>query len=189
MTEISYNDEKPKLDDDLQKDLDEVLLVKNRSKIAACMLIMRTNLAKGNQNVINVLKDSKHDKEKTYDKIVAMMLDNCYNNIKHSVVEKILQPENISYWEESFEELLAFNKNVFQIIGPELKYIPSEKFILDDIDKVVANPNIGETVIDNKPDFFTEKFGKYKFLAFGMAAGFTFSFIFMFIFSLFIKRN
>ncbi len=153
------------------------------------MLIMRTNLAKGNQQVINVLKDTKHDKEKTYDKITAMMLDNCYTKIDQNTIDKILKPENINLWEESFEKFVEFNKNVFQIIGPELKYTTGEKFILDDITKVVANPGLEIPFVEEKADIFTEKLGRYKYLAFGMALGFGVSFILIFIYSYLLKKN
>ena len=151
------------------------------------MLIMRTSLNKGNKNVTNALRDTKHDKVKTYDKIVANMMETCYSKIEKNIVEEILVSETSDYWREDFESYLTFSKNVFQIIGPEPKLTTNEKFIQEEIERVVKKPGIEIEVVEERVDFLTEKLGKYKYMAYGTTIGFTISFIFM-IFYKFYKK-
>lgn len=92
LTELSYHSDQMKFDEDLQSDYDELITIKNRTKLAACLILIKNSLAKGNNDVIKTLKETKHDKEKTYDKIVAMMTDSCYNKIDKVTIEKV---ENI----------------------------------------------------------------------------------------------
>lgn len=154
------------------------------------MLVIRTSLDKGNPKVKAAIRDTKHDKEKTFDKIVAMMLENCYNKIEEKDIAKVLNPDNFGLWEESFAELIEFNKNVFQIIGPDVKYTQKEKIILEDIDKVMTNPGIELPVEEESSrDIFTEKLGKYKYMAMGMMIGFTISFVYTLFYTKLIKRN
>ena len=73
-----------------------------------------------------------------------MMLENCVENIEERVALKvnifckiqILEPDNFQIWENKFSRLLTFNKKIFQIIGPEVKYTTKEKELLDLIHKV-----------------------------------------------------
>jgi hypothetical protein len=152
------------------------------------MLILRTSLSKGNDQVTQTLKDSKHDKQVTYDKIIANMLDTCHKKIDEKTIEKILKPENINLWEDSFDKLLKFKKNVFQIIGPEPKLTPSEQYIKNDIENVIKNPGIEIPVEEEKVDFLTEKLGKYKYMAYGSTIGFTISFVFILFYNLFLRK-
>jgi hypothetical protein len=152
------------------------------------MLILRTSLSKGNDQVTQTLKDSKHDKQVTYDKIIANMLDTCHKKIDEKTIEKILKPENINLWEGSFDKLLKFKKNVFQIIGPEPKLTPSEQYIKNDIESVIKNPGIEIPVEEEKVDFLTEKLGKYKYMAYGSTIGFTISFVFILFYNLFLRK-
>ena len=95
------------------------------------MILVRNSLAVGNKDVTATLKDTKHDKEKTMDKIISLMLDRCYKTIPENVVNKVLEPKKFAAWDETYGEYIKFQKNVFQIIGPELKNTDSEKFILN----------------------------------------------------------
>jgi len=47
-----------------------------------------------------------------------------------------MDPENFIVWEPKYARLLAFNKKIFQIIGPDVKYSPKEKMLLDMIHDV-----------------------------------------------------
>lgn len=47
-----------------------------------------------------------------------------------------MDPENFVVWEPKYARLLAFNKKIFQIIGPDVKYSPKEKILLDMIHDV-----------------------------------------------------
>jgi len=50
-----------------------------------------------------------------------------------------MDPENFVVWEPKYARLLAFNKKIFQIIGPDVKYSPREKMLLDMIHDVNRN--------------------------------------------------
>ena len=153
------------------------------------MLIIRTSLNKGNKNVINVMKITKHEKTRSFDKIVAMMLDTCTGSIDYKTTQKILNSEDSNIWDDSFEQLLIFNKNVFQIIGPQLQNTPSEKSILDEIQTIIKNPSIDFPVEEQqKIDFLTEKLGVYKYFFFGSIIGFVMFLIFVFFYNL-LKKN
>jgi hypothetical protein len=174
-------------DKDLQQDIDELETVKNRTKIAACMMILRTSMSKGNKNVTQALKETKHDKKITYDKIIASMLESCYSSIDDSLANEILKSEDANYWRDQFNNYLVFDKKIFLIIGPEPKLTSKEKFVQSEIQRVIAKPGIEIEVEEEKIDFLSEKFGKYKYMVIGSSIGFTISFLFM-VFYIFFKK-
>jgi tetrahydromethanopterin S-methyltransferase subunit G len=137
------------------------------------MILVRNSLAVGNKEVTATLKDSKHDKEKTFDKIISLMLDKCYKTISDDVINKVLDPKKFAAWEESYGDYIKFQKNVFQIIGPELKYSDNEKFILNEIEDSKNNPGLKNTIIEEKSDYFNSQFGRNKYLVYGMMTGFS----------------
>jgi hypothetical protein len=55
--------------------------IKPKYILAACTIMIKNSLSKGNNEVIQTLKDTKHPKDKTFDKIYAMMLENCVENL------------------------------------------------------------------------------------------------------------
>jgi len=57
--------------------------------LAACIILIKNSLSKGNNDVIQTLKDTKHPKDKTFDKIYAMMLENCVENIEERIALKV----------------------------------------------------------------------------------------------------
>lgn len=152
------------------------------------MLLVRNSLGRGNPDVTAALKETKHDKEKTYDKIVAMMLDTCHNTIEERIIDKILKPDNFAIWDETYTKYLTFNKNVFQIIGPELKNTPSEKVVLDQIDSILKTPEVGLPADEETIDILTVTLGRYKYLAIGMFTGFSISFLFALFYYLVLKK-
>ena len=142
------------------------------------MLLVRNSLGRGNPDVTTTLKETKHDKEKTYDKIVTMMLYTCTHTIEERIIHKILKPENFAIWDETYNKYLTFNKNVFQMIGPELKNTPSEKVVLDQISAILNKPEVDILLEENEIDLLTAKLGRYKYLAIGMFIGFFISFLY-----------
>jgi hypothetical protein len=42
-----------------------------------------------------------------------------------------MDPEKFVIWDPKYGRLLTFNKKIFQIIGPDVKYTPREKQLLD----------------------------------------------------------
>ena len=51
--------------------------------------MIKNSLTKGNNDVMQALKDTKHPKDKTFDKIYAMMLENCVENIEERTALKV----------------------------------------------------------------------------------------------------
>ena len=102
-----------------------------KSKVTACVILIKNSLSKGNTEVSLTLKETKHPKDKTFDKVFSMMLENCVDNIEERTMNNVLDPENFVVWEPKYQRLLSFNKKIFQIIGPDVKYSPKEKMLLD----------------------------------------------------------
>jgi hypothetical protein len=53
------------------------------------MVLIRASLKQGNEEIKKTIKDSKHDKAKTYDNIIGMILDNCISIITEKDMEKV----------------------------------------------------------------------------------------------------
>lgn len=134
------------------------------------------------------MKDTKHDKTKTYDKMIAMMLETCFSNIEEKTIDKVLTPENYRGFEESYIPLVAFNKNIFQIIGPEVKYEGLEKDILADIQQIKLKPGLNVDVILKPYDYLEDKFGRYKPMIIGMIVGFSIIIVFKIVQKTILKK-
>jgi hypothetical protein len=63
--------------------------IKPKYILAACIILVKNSLSKGNNDVIQTLKDTKHPKDKTFDKIYAMMLEFCSDNLEDSIALKV----------------------------------------------------------------------------------------------------
>lgn len=100
------------------------------------MAIVRNSLSSGNAAVEQAIKESKHDKSITFDKIVAMMYENCEKSITNEIVQDILLPDNILNNKPDYLKLIEFNKNVFSIIGPTPSFTKRELEILKEINEV-----------------------------------------------------
>ena len=87
LTDIEYKPKEYVFDEDLQKvkiviqNVDELKLIENRTKIAACLVIVRNSLTRGNKEVTAALEETVHPKDKTWDKLRAIMLDTCHGRI------------------------------------------------------------------------------------------------------------
>ncbi len=53
------------------------------------MALVSNNLNEGNNNVKEAINNSKFDKSRSYDKILAAMLNNCVENIKDSEIDHV----------------------------------------------------------------------------------------------------
>lgn len=169
LTEIVYDNVDEIVDKDLLEDKKFIEHTKWKTKLASCLLIMRSSLMKGNKEVSQALNDTKHDKAKTYDKIQAMMLERCVENITESIVDKVLHADRFALWEDSYSTLLTFNKNIFQIIGPELKYSSTERRILDEINLITNQKPVEEKL--ESLDLLSIFLGVYKYFLYGFLTG------------------
>lgn len=60
-----------------------------KSKVTACAILIKNSLSKGNTEVTLALKETKHPKDKTFDKIFSMMLENCVENIEERTRKEV----------------------------------------------------------------------------------------------------
>ncbi len=63
--------------------------IETKSKVAACVILIKNSLSKGNPEVTLTLKETKHPKDKTFDKIFSMMLENCVDKIEERTVSSV----------------------------------------------------------------------------------------------------
>ena len=82
---------------------------------------------------------------------------------------------------------MTFNKNIFQIIGPEIKYTASEQKLWNEIKEVSVNPDISKPVEEVQPDILDAYFGKYKYMVYGMVYGLMLFYGFLMLYNL-IKK-
>ena len=80
----------PPLDSELQGEVDEIEKSMNRTKLLACVLLVRNSLKQGNSEVNSTLKNSKFSKDVTFDKIYAMMITNCFEKINQDEVFEVI---------------------------------------------------------------------------------------------------
>ena len=67
--------------------------IKYNSKLSACMGVVRNSLAEGNELIKITLSESNFDKNRSFDKIVAMMLGGCMNKITDKQMESVIKYE------------------------------------------------------------------------------------------------
>jgi hypothetical protein len=53
------------------------------------MVLIRNNIVHGNIDIGPVIKSSKHDRSKTFDKILASMIENCDRKITENDVNHV----------------------------------------------------------------------------------------------------
>jgi hypothetical protein len=82
-------------EDDLNNDLEEITMIKRRSKLVACMSILKNSLNDGNESFKEALDKSAFDRSKSFDKLVVSILKSCETKIKDKEMETALSPENI----------------------------------------------------------------------------------------------
>ena len=95
LTDVVLDDTPPIIDPELQKDLQEMDRVKEKSKQVVCMIIVRNSLAKGNEILTNSLKNTKFDKAHVFDKVLTLMVDKCQRQVSESIIEEVLSIINI----------------------------------------------------------------------------------------------
>lgn len=110
---VSKKENMPNLNIDakLQEDINEIKALKKRTRLSACMSLIRNNLNQKNKKVETMISNSKYDASSTYDFILYNLIFKCIKNINETHIEKVLNPEN-----------------TFKV----LKEIDKELFILDD---------------------------------------------------------
>lgn len=106
------SNEEIKSSGDLKKDYDEILHIKRRSKLVACLSLVRNSLAEGNAAVKEVIDNSNFDRSRSFDKIILIMVSYCEKKITDAEMEQALVPENILTPISS--NLVKFDKNILK---------------------------------------------------------------------------
>lgn len=127
------------------------------------------------------MKNSKLDKEKTFDKIYAEMLYYCVSTIDVEVSNKILDENSIDMVDElSVNKYLKFEAKKFLIIGPEPKLTPEEETLMNEIIQMTETQEFYNSPIVNNDDFTIAEFSFFKgrgfYVSIGIIFGFTVTF-------------
>lgn len=160
---------------ELQKDIEEIVLIKKRGKIAACMSVLRNSLAEGNEEFRETLKSTKFDKTKSYEKLVLYILNNCVTKINDNDTEQLLSPDNILHLNSQYLSLIKIEKNV--LIGTELSLTEEENFILNEINESSQTLDTDLSMQEDEIGIGGVKisqFGKYQYIFVIIAIGLTF---------------
>lgn len=145
---------------DLKKDLEEIQVIKKRSKLVACMSLIRNSLAEGNNDIKQVLDNTSFDRNKSFDKVIASILFNCENNIKDAEMEKTLNAENILNpisLDSNLQRLIKFDKN---ILKDGINFSDSELNIIKEINDSTQSLDTDMTLQDEEIGFMGFKLSK-----------------------------
>ena len=140
---------------ELKKDLEEIVTIKKRSKLVACMSIVRNSLAEGNSLIKDALDSSSFDRSKSFDKIVLTMLSNCEKSIKDPEMENALNPENILSpvsGENDLSRLIKFDKNLLSNTD-SISFNKNESNILKEINDSSQSMDSDVTLQDEEIGF------------------------------------
>ena len=122
------------IDEKTVKEINEIKKLKRKTKLTACVSIVKNNLDQDNDKVKKLLV-STSDKSATYDFILIKLIANCMSVITDDQIDKILDPDNI-FKVLPEEEKLLFNLN-FTVSN--LVYSPEMDEILNDLKEAISS--------------------------------------------------
>jgi hypothetical protein len=153
-------------EEELKIDKQEILKTIKKSKIVACMSVVRNSLAEENKNVKIALDDSKFDRSKSLDKLIIAMIANCEKSITEQDMQQLLNPENILSpvsVNENYSHLIKFDKNILRDLE-KIEYTVEEIYVLKEIDEAMEVEETDfafqEEEVGNLGSKFSE-FGKF----------------------------
>jgi uncharacterized membrane protein len=169
---LETNTDDKQNESDLKKDLEEINLVKKRSKLVSCMGIVRNSLAEGNADLKDFLYNTNLDRSKSFDKIVVAMILNCEKKISDLEMEQTLMPENIL-------SPVANNQNLAKLIKFDKKLLSSE----DSLNLIEEESNLLKEMSESSQmdSDFTMQDEEIGFLGFKLSQIGRSSYIFIFI--------
>ena len=104
------------------QDLDLLDEVRNKTRLVSCMVLIRNNIVQGNIDIGPIIKSSKHDKSKTFDKILASMIEHCDKNINENDVNYVCCYLNINTTLTSSYNYIKLYK-IIQIVNLKRKIV------------------------------------------------------------------
>jgi hypothetical protein len=141
-TQISNCQLNNSIDDSIKKDVEDIKILKRKTKLAACSSILRNNLNNGNESMKAILKQTNFDKEKTYDYVVTYLLSNCVNSITQESVDSILDPDNIFTSNIKLEnELFSINPKLLEN-KKDLEYTNDMLLIQSDLKESILSESV-----------------------------------------------
>ena len=124
--------------EELNNDLERISYIKEKSKIVACMSLVRNTLSEENKNIKNALEGSEFNRSISFEKIILAILNNCKNNINDAEIEILLNPDNILTFvseNKNYTDLIKFDKNILK----NLNLNSDESFIKSVINTSLQN--------------------------------------------------
>lgn len=130
-----------KIDESTKREIKEIKRLKKRTKLSACMALLRINLDRGNEKIKSLIVSSKFDKSTTYDFLTTLLIHNCIEKIKETEMEKILDPDNIfTYNQDLDERIMEITEEVnLSIQKDELNFTNEMKEILNDLKEAITS--------------------------------------------------
>lgn len=177
---------------DLNNDLQEINLIKRRSKLVACMSILRNSLNDGNSNFKEALDNSSYDRSKSFDKLVVSILKNCEKNIKDPEMENALTPDNILNplkSDSTLLKLINFEKN---LLSSGIALSDEESDILKEINDSSQSIDTDVTIQDEEIGFMGLKLsqvGKMSYIFVSIAVVLTIVIIFGGLYAVMCKKK
>lgn len=173
-------EENNNFDPDLKAYFNEIEGEVFKFKLSACLVMVNNLLTKTPNKVVDTINSSKHNKELTFKKIYAEMLNNCVTVMDEAKADKTLR-ESISVVDDiSYSKYLKFETARYQIIGPEPTLTEAENKILAEINNSIENPEF--EVVKNQSaddDFTTAHFSLTHGRGYYMLIGFLLGFLFI----------
>ena len=111
----------------------------DKKKIQACFKLVKDGLKEGNSNIMKALENSQFDRIKSYQKVLALILSNCYRQVTKENLLSIMENSlSINFYEKllDFDANLLNNENGIQLTSEESKIIKElDELNLETIDK------------------------------------------------------
>lgn len=173
----------------LQKYKEEISELQLKNKISACVVLVRNSLEAGNDNVKSLIKNSKFDKEDTYNYVTLLMISQCTKTINEDEISQILSPENILNHQSKFNKLIHIKSEI-----NDLKYSEDMIKIQNEL-KSSANSEANENkhiIEEDELDLLGYKIGQadtYSNILLLIGVFITFSLITFGLFSLYKKQK
>lgn len=105
------------IDDNIKQDIIEINYLKKKTKLTACITVVRNSLNEGNDDMTYLMKQSNSanvNKSNFYNYLVSLMILNCTKELKDNHLESILNPENILNYLKEYDSLLSINTNLLE---------------------------------------------------------------------------
>lgn len=148
-------EESNNFDPDLKAYFNEIEGEVFKFKLSACLVMANNLLSKTPNKVVDTITSSKLDKELTFKKIYAEMLNNCVNIIDEVKADKTLRDSVAVVDDISYSKFLKFETARYQIIGPQPTLTEAEARVMAEIQNSIDNPEYEVVKNQSSDDDYT----------------------------------